>query len=134
MRLYNNNCRDNCTNRPQNTGFTLIEVLVALAIIAIAFLAVVKSAGQNIGHAAYLKEKTLAHWVAMNRVTEMQVSDEFPDRGESWDTATMANREWQLKTEVDDTADKDMHRITLSVHPDRDQPALVSLTTYLGRP
>lgn len=55
-----------------NRGFTLVEVLVALAIVAIALVAVVKITGQSVRETAKLKEKIGAHWVAMNVISEVQ--------------------------------------------------------------
>ena len=56
----------------RNDGFTLIEVLIALAILAIALVALIKVAGQSVAEAASVKEKMSAHWVAMNALAKMQ--------------------------------------------------------------
>lgn len=56
-------------------GFTLLEVLVALAILAIALGALIKAGSTNTANAVYLRDKTFAHWVALNTITEMQVRD-----------------------------------------------------------
>lgn len=53
------------TNAKQN-GFTLIEVLVAVAVLAIGLLAVTRVTGIAIRNSAYIKQKSVAHWVAMN--------------------------------------------------------------------
>ncbi|MBI3776218.1 MAG: type II secretion system minor pseudopilin GspI [Gammaproteobacteria bacterium] len=68
-------------NLPNARGFTLLEVLVALAVLALALAAGIKAAGSNIDNAAYLRDRTLAHWVAMNKLTEMQVFNKFPTTG-----------------------------------------------------
>lgn len=68
-------------NLPNIRGFTLLEVLVALAVLALALAAGIKAAGSNIDNAAYLRDRTLAHWVAMNKLTEMQVFNKFPTTG-----------------------------------------------------
>jgi general secretion pathway protein I len=52
----------------QQKGFTLIEVLVAVAVLAIALLAVVRSTGMAIKNGEALQQKTFSHWVAMNVV------------------------------------------------------------------
>jgi general secretion pathway protein I len=56
-----------------NAGFTLIEVLLALAIIAIALTALLKSTAQNVTNTHRLKEKTISHWVAMQGVSMIQL-------------------------------------------------------------
>lgn len=55
------------------SGFTLIEVLIALAILAIAICAVLKTLGDSARNASQLQTKLAAHWLAMNKVAECQV-------------------------------------------------------------
>ena len=55
-------------------GFTLIEVLVALAIIAIALLAVIKVSAHSVRQTSQLKEKLASHWVAMNVISRAQTN------------------------------------------------------------
>ncbi len=82
-------------NSPNARGFTLLEVLVALAILALALAAGIKTAGSNIDNAAYLRDRTLAHWVAMNKLTEMQVFNKFPSAGSSeHGSLLLAGSEW----------------------------------------
>ena len=50
-----------------NDGFTLLEVLVALAILAISLAVLLKISAQNANNAAYLRDKTFAHWIALNQ-------------------------------------------------------------------
>ncbi|HEX2238999.1 MAG TPA: type II secretion system minor pseudopilin GspI, partial [Gammaproteobacteria bacterium] len=54
-------------------GFTLLEVLVALAVIAIALASIIKVVGTGAANAGYLRDKTFAHWVAANRLVQMQI-------------------------------------------------------------
>ena len=76
-------------------GFTLLEVLVALAVLALALAAGLKAAGSNIDNAAYLRDRTLAHWVAMNKLTEMQVFNKFPATGTTErGSLLLAGSEW----------------------------------------
>ena len=55
------------------TGFTLIEVLIAVAVLAIGLLAVMRVTGVAIKNSEYLKQKTLAHWVAMDVMASAEV-------------------------------------------------------------
>lgn len=52
----------------RRTGFTLVEVLVALAIISIALMAALRAAGQGTGNADALRSRLLASWVAQDRL------------------------------------------------------------------
>ena len=66
----------------KHRGFTLIEVMVALTIIAISLSALLSTSGTQANSAGYLKQKTLAHWVAMNELTQLRVLQQLPDDGE----------------------------------------------------
>ena len=87
-------------NKKATSGFTLIEILVALAIIAIALGALIKASGDHTSSASYLKQKTLAHWVAMNELSLLQAEKKWPDLGTEKKQTKMANHEWFWTREV----------------------------------
>jgi len=62
-------------------GFTLLEVLIALAVLAIGMIAVIGTAGTSTRTAAELKEETFAHWVAMNELASLRLSANWPSLG-----------------------------------------------------
>jgi len=97
-------------------GFSLLEVLVALAVLAIALAAVIKVSGHYIESARYLRDKTLAHWVAMNVLTDLQIKDKWPDLGKQEGTAMMAEREWYWVVNVVETPDEDLRRLEVQVY------------------
>lgn len=82
-------------------GFTLLEVMVALAVLAIALAGVMKAVSSHTANAAYLQEKTLAHWVAMNKINEFIVTEKWPSPG-SKDSgkALMGGHEWVWRVET----------------------------------
>ena len=115
-------------------GFTLLEVLVALAILAIALSAVIKTVSTHIQHSVYLRDRTLAHWVAMNKLSELQLADDFPAAGSSDGRSVMADHEWFWTLRIETTPDKDVNQVNIDVRMDRDADApLSSLQGYLGR-
>src|SRR3569833_1152710 len=63
------------------SGYTLIEILVALAIIATAVAAVVAGVSGYVNNAAYLRDRTVAQWVVSNKIAEMQLATEWPSPG-----------------------------------------------------
>ncbi len=63
----------NCKTKPTIKGFTLIEVLIALVIIAIALFAILRSTEYDVKTTQYLQNKTLANWVAMNAMAKINL-------------------------------------------------------------
>lgn len=117
------------------SGFTLIEILVALAIIAVALTAVVAETGQHLSGAIHMRDRTFAHWVAMNRVAEEHIAGTWPAIGASNGTALMANREWYWTMKVSETPDNSMRRIDVEVRAGKNQtrPDATAIA-YLEKP
>jgi general secretion pathway protein I len=98
-------------------GFTLIEVLIALAIVAMsvgALLGTLTSAASNI---SYLRDKTLAEWVALNRLAEIRISQQMPDKGKRAGNAVMGGMRWQWEQEVVELPVKGMFRVDVRARP-----------------
>ncbi len=116
-------------------GFTLIEVLVALAVVAVALAAAVRLGAANVANAAYLRDKSFAEWVALNRVSALQLASAWPAVGEEEGRSPMGERKWRWRTRVEGTFDADVHRVLVSVWEGRREgDPLVTLTAYLPRP
>jgi general secretion pathway protein I len=115
-------------------GFTLIEVMVALTIIAISLTALLSTSGTQASSAAYLKQKTLAHWVAVNELTQIRIAKEFPDVGDKQGSTTMANNEWYWTRTTKATEDEDARQITFTLYADKERTKnLSSLIGYANR-
>ena len=98
-------------------GFTLLEVLIALAIVALsvgALLGTVTSSGSSV---SYLHDKTLAEWVALNRLTEIRTAKLMPDTGKRTGNAEMGGMRWQWEEEVTELPIKGMFRIDVRARP-----------------
>lgn len=113
-------------------GFTLLEVLVALVVLAIALTASIELGTRNTDNAARLEDKTLAHWVAMNQATQLQLAMPVPAAGaQQQGKETMLGREWYWRTKVVATNDPDVRRLSIEV---RGRPqahdVLAALTAY----
>lgn len=116
------------------TGFTLIEVMVALTIIAISLGALLNTSGAQANSASYLKQKTLAHWVAVNELTQMRIDKEFPDLGDKKGSTSMANHDWYWIRTTKKTEDKDALEVTYTLYADKDyEKNLTSLIGYATR-
>lgn len=118
----------------KNCGFTLIEVMVALTIIAISLGALLSTSGSQASSATYLKQKTLAHWVAVNELTQIRISKEFPDIGDKKGSTSMANNDWYWIRSTKKTADDNAVQVTFTMYADKDyQQNLTSLVGYATR-
>lgn len=122
-------------NNVKKEGFSLLEVLVALAILAVGLAAAIKVSTENAENASYLRDKTLAHWVAMNVLTEIQVRGEWPTLGKKEGAAMMAEREWYWLVKVSETVDEELRRLDVQVHYNREaeEPVAV-LVGFVGAP
>lgn len=99
---------------PKNSGFTLLEVMVALAVLAIALAAVINKTietGVNINH---LRDRTLAHWVAENRLAEMQAMEEWRE-GKQTGRTEFAGRVWHWEVEALATPARRLRRVIVRV-------------------
>jgi general secretion pathway protein I len=116
-------------------GFTLIEVLVALTVLAVALGALVKAGSGHAANAAYLRDKVFAHWVAVNAITELQLEADWPAPGERSGNAELGGREWRWRGRVEETFDADVRRVTVSVGDagGRRDASLVTRVGFLPR-
>lgn len=80
-------------------GFTLVEVLVAVAVLGIAMAAVIKATAENGANASYLRDKTFAHWIASNKLAEMQLSGFWGSGGQD-SNRTFAGKQWPVHVEI----------------------------------
>lgn len=122
------------------TGFTLLEVLVALGVLAIALGAIIQSITQTTTNIGYLRDKTFAHWVAMNRVAELQSKQQWPNIGTDEGNELLANHEWFWKVTVSEPPGPEelsqaARRVEIQVKRERnDKQSLVSIMTFIGKP
>jgi general secretion pathway protein I len=90
-------------------------VLAALVIVGLGMLGVIQAVIQSANHGTYLREKTLAHWIAMNLLTERRLMTSPPAVGTSSDVIEYANQRWRWSVRVSGTAVETMHRFDVSV-------------------
>lgn len=81
-------------------GFTLLEVLIALAIVALSAGALLGTITSSASNVAYLHDKTLAEWVALNRLTEIRIARQMPPPGKRTGNAEMGGMRWQWEEEI----------------------------------
>jgi general secretion pathway protein I len=114
-------------------GFTLIEVLIAVTILAIAMGAVISGMARFADNAASLREKTLALWVAHNRLTEIDLEPGWPAIGKSDGEVDMAGIEWRWFVTVSETPDPDVRRVEIRVQARARETDAAALSSFIGK-
>lgn len=95
-------------------GFTLIEVLVALAVVAIALSALTQTAARALDRQTELEQRTFALWLADNRLTEIRLQPTV-QAGVRTGTARYAGRDWRWRAEVAPAPGGELWRIDVEV-------------------
>ena len=114
-------------------GFTLLEVLVAMAIASLALLALFGAAAATVRTTDVLRARTYADLVATNVLAEMRARDIWPEPGALSGSASQAGREWRWRAVVTTTADADVRRLDIAVD-DADGGRAGTLIGFIGRP
>lgn len=119
-------------------GFTLVEVLVALLLVALALAALVRTAGIEARNLAILQDATLAQWVAANVIAEARLQQSLPAVGRSEGRADMGGRPWRWLMQVHATDLPEVRRLEVRVFAaaqegEDDQPA-AALTGFATQP
>lgn len=113
-------------------GFTLLEVLVALAILAIGLAAAVRIGASSGANAIYLRDKTFAQWVGANRITELQLQSAWPEVGTQRGRSTMGPKEWLWRARISETPDSRIRRVDIEVGPaEQEDTVMATLTAFL---
>ena len=115
-------------------GFTLLEVLVALAILAVAAAGLISASSATLRQHDALEKKTIAGWVADNRLVELRTGDSWPEIGRTQTSVAMAERQWYVRSVVAATDAAQMRRIEVDVRLSAatDAPVLITLTGFVG--
>lgn len=103
-------------------GFTLLEVLIALAVLAIALTGVVHAMGQAIDATATLRERDVALWVAQNRMTQHRLRRDWPAIDTVDGETEMGGEKWYWREQVSSTPEATMRRIEITVRRAPDAP------------
>lgn len=115
-------------------GFTLLEVLVALAVLAIAMGALLRVASNSSATFTQLRDRTLAGWVAENALARFRLAQRWPSDGSRFNgRSQMAGRTWHWTITVASTPDPDLRRLTIAVRSTGSDLPNPLLSAFLGR-
>ena len=114
-------------------GFTLLEVLIALVILAVGSAGLIGAVRRDLLQQGELEDRTIALFVAQNRLAELHAAHAWIEPGTTTETATMAGRDWTLKLDASVTAEPDMEQVAVAVARNGTAPPSASLTGFIGR-
>ena len=116
----------------RRTGFTLVEVLVALAIVSIALLAALRVAGGGTNSVGDLRARLLAEWVAQNVLAEQRARAEWPSLGILRGTQLQGGVQFAWREEVIATPNVMFRRVDIQVSAAaEDTHSLAHLTSFV---
>lgn len=116
----------------RSQGFTLLEALIALAVVAIAMTAILHSIAAGATHAAKLQERRFAAWVAQNRLAELRLSRQWPPVQQITGETRMANDAWTWRQTVSQTQAPGIRRVDIDVWRSGADTASTSPTRLSG--
>ena len=125
-------CLPAAKRRWPTPGFTLVEVLVALTIVAVALAAGLRAAGSLTQNAQRLADVMAAQWCADNALTNLRLTQDFPGTGESAFACQQLKRDYAGQLLVKGTPNPNFRRVD-AVVKDAEGHVLVNLSTVIGR-
>ncbi len=118
----------------KSAGFTLIEVMLAMAVFAIAGVALVSTADTHFRNLSHLENKMMASWIASNQLVEASLDSTWPLKNNKKGKVELAGREWFWIQKIQKTNDQNMNAVTVEVRlKETETSSVSSLTTYLAK-
>jgi len=102
---------------PGVRGFTLVEVMVALAVLSLSGIALLSTVSQATSDLGKLNEKVVALGIAEYALNAALIANEIPELGSDEETVTLANRDWSVEIIVSETPNEKVRRIDAMVRP-----------------
>jgi general secretion pathway protein I len=115
-------------------GFTLIEVMVALAIVAMSLATLGAGMGQMIDTSNTMRERTYASWIAQNKIAEMRLSNVVPEVSATSGEVEYANASWAWRAVVSATGVENLFRVDVSVFHAGSDDQIFIVTGFVGEP
>ncbi|MDX1676316.1 type II secretion system minor pseudopilin GspI [Arsukibacterium sp.] len=116
-------------------GFTLLELLVAMAIFATAGLAIMQASAGHIRALSQIEEMTIAGYVANNQLQLAMLEPVWPPKEILQGEVEMANRQWLWRQQATTVPDADLRQLVVSVSlAEQPDDILLQLTTFIGKP
>ncbi len=111
-----------------------MEVLIALAILAIPLAAITRAVGQAIDTTAALRDRSIAMWVAQDRLTMHRIERDWPTLKTTTGTSEMAGRSWRWQEKVISTPVVQLRRVEIEIRDENGPDMLAKLVGFLRNP
>ena len=118
----------------RHRGFTLIEVVVALPIAALALVPVIASISQMVDAGTAMRDRTYAAWIAQNKIAELRLSNVEPEVRETNGDVEFAGIEWDWTAAVSETGVEYLYRIDVAVSFAGSDDVIRTVTGFVGEP
>jgi len=115
-------------------GFTLVEVMVALTIVAFSLTAIAASMNQMIDAANTMRDRTYASWIAQNKISELRLANVIPEVSSTSGEVEFANNDWSWRTVVSETGIENFFRVDVSVSHAGSEYVIRTVTGFIGEP
>jgi len=117
-----------------SSGFTLLEVLIGLLILALALFALVRAGSNQVNAFAGLRERTLAGWLAAEVLAETRLTPGFPAPGKTDGLRRFADRDWRYEVTVQSTPEATIMRLDVRVFAATERSApLAQISGFRGQ-
>ena len=120
--------------RSHTSAFTLVEVMVALAIIALSLTAVAAKMGRMIDTSNAMRERTYASWIAQNKITELRLANVIPEVTATSGEVEYANNTWDWRAVVSESGIENLYRVDVSVSYAGNDNVIRTVTGFIGEP
>lgn len=115
-------------------GFTLVEVLVALAVVTTMMTALVLAGSSRVDGLSYMRDRTIATWIASNRLTGLRLARDWPDTGTREGEVEAVGRTWRWHAEISNTPDNHVRRVEITVRLDESDDRLSRMVGFVIDP
>ena len=115
-------------------AFTLVEVMVALAIIALSLTAVAAKMSRMIDTSNSMRERTYASWIAQNKIAEMRLANVLPDVSATSGEVDYANLTWRWRAVVSESGIENLYRVDVEVSDVYGDTVVRKVTGFIGEP
>lgn len=118
----------------RSAGFTLIEVMVALAIVGLSLGAVAASVSQMVDAATTMRERTYASWIAQNKIAELRLANVVPEVSDTSGELEYAGFEWAWRATISETGIENLFRVDVAISYPGSDIVIRTVSGFIGEP